>query len=332
MVRMQANLSGPPEMTTGEVSVRVPLRLSFVGGGTDLPEYYRVHGSHLIAAAVDWHVTVRRDPSGSRGEAPSEYVDRFFAAHGMVGTGRAESGVAPGSGLGGSGAVCVALAALRQLDNGSRLDPMSVAREAFRWERGPLGEPVGFQDHVVAAFGGCIEASATPDGVLAVQSRPDLAEAIQAMLGDGRLLISRLGGTRRSSGLLQEMASSFQSEQVDTRAKPGVTELESALLADDVETLGSLIERQWEWKVAATPGAAPPKIRDTLQALRAAGAAGGKVMGAGSCGMALVTSALRHREAVWYALNDFGCPPESVSLCHRGIHFPSTSPCREDMP
>lgn len=320
-----------PARPATDVEVRLPLRLSFVGGGTDLPEYYTRHGSHLICAAIDWHITVGASAGGPRSPAHrSRYAERFFIEHDLAATGWVDSEVAPGSGLGGSGAVCVGLAAIRRITEGLPVDPNSVAQEAFRWERHSLDEPVGFQDHVAAAHGGCIEVTADPDGTLTVTPRPDLAEAVQAQLDDKRLQIVPLGGTRPASALLREMADSFNESPAKPSAKPSIAELEAALLSDDTTALGELIDRQWNWKVSVTPSAAPPRTRAVLETLRAAGASGAKVMGAGASGMILVACPPENRQRLSEALAALDRRPRPASLCHRGIHHPAALPCGKD--
>lgn len=143
-------------------TVRVPLRITLAGGGTDLPEYCEENGATVVSATIDKYMTVTVRP-GDR-ITTKKRLDKetgclvpndqhpYALAAGWTERDwiQIESDVPEGSGLGGSGALMVALVKARHPDISDHM----LASAAFCFERLHLDKPVGWQDHYVAAFGG----------------------------------------------------------------------------------------------------------------------------------------------------------------------------------
>lgn len=191
-----------------------PMRLSIAGGGTDLPEYYRLgattvtaaalaHRVHVVAAATAQQATdvldglARAGAAGGNGEAEAaggaengaaawEYLQQPadaavhaypLAAAELLGLAdrpalAVGSTVPPGSGLGGSGAYCVALLGALAAWSGRPLSPPDAAGLAFRLEREALGRTIGQQDAWAAALGGVPRIRIAPDGAAAAADSP----------------------------------------------------------------------------------------------------------------------------------------------------------------
>lgn len=311
----------PPTART--VAARSPLRISLAGGGTDLPEHAEKHGAWLFSAAIDRYVTAylgRPDALRALGAARDDLTDTFAAHHDLdpesIGV---VTDVPPGSGLGGSSTVCVALfRALARYRGIDPLPPLELALQAFAWERRRLGNPVGFQDHVAAALGGVVEMRADPGGQVRAWRHPDLDGAVSDMLGPaGCIVLAPTGGTRAANPLLQELADSFSTE-VDPRP-PSPAGLLEALQSRDHGAFGHMVARQWSWKTTLAPSACSPRARELIRAVEKAGATGAKVMGAGAAGWLMVVGPPAARDAIHAALRQAGVTIETTTICSDGV-------------
>src|SRR5207249_1876760 len=175
------------------------------GGGTDLPAYYERHGGFVVSTSINKYIYVFISPSTGRGVPISSSDYRAFSRHsaveaplwdGDLGLVKATlhefdvvegvslflaSEVPPGTGLGSSSTVAVALIkALATLQN-VRLTPSEVAEYACRIELDKLGSPIGKQDQYAAAFGGLNAVAFTRDGVEVerLRLRPDVLATLE---------------------------------------------------------------------------------------------------------------------------------------------------------
>lgn len=307
------------------VAARSPLRISLAGGGTDLPEHAKKHGAWLFSAAIDRYVTVylgRPASLKALGAARDDFTDAFAVHHdvdpksiGVV------TDVPPGSGLGGSSAVCVTLfQALARYRGVDPPPPLELALQAYAWERRRLGNPVGFQDHVAAALGGVVEMRADPGGQVRAWRHPDLDSVVDDMLGPtGCIVLASTGGTRAANPLLQELASSF-STPIDS-APPSPAGLLEALRNRDHDTFGVMVARQWGWKTALAPSVCSPRARELIRVVEHAGATGAKVMGAGAAGWLMAVGPPSARNTIRSALLQAGVATETTRICSEGVRF-----------
>lgn len=273
-------------MTTTAITVSTPLRISLGGGGCDLPEYYREHGADVLAAAIDRRMTV----AVSYGDGPGRTDPRvgLLAAHlGRPVHVRVRCPVPPGSGLGGSGALTVALvAAARVLGGTAELNPLAIGHQAFAWERWELGEPVGFQDQMASAFGSVTRMTAGRSDPITARRCDDLAPALARMLGTS-IRLFRTDRSRSAADQLKLFASrvggdSRCHELADTE------EVVAAIRHRDGARFGELMRRRWARKVDLNPAAEWPEISAAIADALAAGATGAKVVGAGGGGWLMV--------------------------------------------
>ncbi|MDQ3823319.1 MAG: GHMP kinase, partial [Actinomycetota bacterium] len=153
--------------TKVEIRARAPLRISLAGGGTDIPPYPHLHGGAVLSLTIDLSARVRmRAPSsrvtvsspdlrdGEHRERRADLVRATLAAFGATADVEASCDVPPGSGLGASSALAVALGAAAAALHDDELDPGELARRAVFVERTKLALPGGLQDAYAAAFGG----------------------------------------------------------------------------------------------------------------------------------------------------------------------------------
>jgi D-glycero-alpha-D-manno-heptose-7-phosphate kinase len=303
------------------IRVSAPLRLPLGGGGTDLPAYYTRRGGFLVAAAIADSVQVTIGAGRCGGRRPDQFVSRALRLLGAPEDlrVRVDSALPPGCGLGGSGALLVALAHALRLWRGEEAPPRRLlAEEAFRIEREWMGRPVGKQDAYAAAYGGVLALRIDPDGNCRPR-RLRLERPVQRRL-ERSLLLADTGGRRDAASLLaaQERAGGARAglEALDQIRSLG-RRASAGLAAGRPEALGPLFRRHWEIKRRLPSTPSTPEAERILALAEAAGARGGKLIGAGGGGFVLLDCGPA-RGAVERALAAAGVATRRVRLRGRG--------------
>jgi len=309
---------------------RAPVRISFFGGGTDLPAYYlREPGGgavlsttinkyvYVILNVSDYHElqitssdyrtfyrhtpgqTLMRDGDLSLGQA---VVHHFGVEHGL--NIFLASEVPPGTGLGSSGSVAVALVKAMSSARGHRLSADQVADLACHIEIEELGKPVGRQDQYAAAFGGFNWISFGPAGV-EVERLAVPREVVTRL--EANLVLAFTGSAHDSATILAEQSRSSEGgDPTVLEALRAVHELarrgRALLLAGDLDRFGDLLDQAWRHKRRFAPGVTNERIERLYAIARDNGALGGKIAGAGGGGFLIVYcadgAAARVREAL----------------------------------
>jgi D-glycero-alpha-D-manno-heptose-7-phosphate kinase len=315
------------------VRATAPLRISFVGGGTDFPHYYERHGGAVVSATIDQcaradvaarddrQVTIRSLDLGhlvafhlEQGPVYDGLMDLPKAAIQRLG---AETGIdvaiasdaPPGSGLGGSSALVTAcVGALAALD-GRSMSRSEVARVAYAIEREDLDIAGGWQDQYAAAFGGFNLLEFSSAGVEVTPL--DLDDAAIAELRS-HLLLCYTGHVRTDLGLIDAQIRMYAEGREETivgmkQLHEMAYELRDALTAVDVRSLGGLLREAYESKKRMNPRIAEgTPIERLLRVAESAGATGGKVCGAGGGGYLLLACEPSRQAAVRGALEAHG--------------------------
>jgi D-glycero-alpha-D-manno-heptose-7-phosphate kinase len=290
------------------IITRTPLRISIGGGGTDLPSYYQNHGGFVISAAINKYVYISINQTFFPGfflkYTEMEHAEAYdsirhplireaLRLHEMPNKLEIVSiaDVPAGTGLGSSGTFLVGLMHALHAFKRQPVIAETLAREAADVEMNRLGEPVGLQDHYIAAFGGLLCQEYRPDGTVVV--RPLRVE--QSALWELRdsLMLFFVGRTRRASSLLQDQKT--RSEQGDEKMIQGLhmvkklgLEIKDHLEAGNVEAFGHLMHEHWMSKKARSSDMSDSRIDEIYEFARAKGAAtGGKLVGAGGSGFLL---------------------------------------------
>ena len=319
------------------VVATAPMRITLAGGGTDLPEYYRHGPTQVLAITVD--LTVRVAVAGELGAAqaaaafepdrdryrlelgPRDHSPYRDAAAALLGISprvavAVSSRVRPGSGLGGSGAFCVALLDALAAANGVPLAPAAAAELAYRVERERLGRPVGSQDGWVAATGGAVRLDLSADGAACARHDPEVFAVVAGMLDRDLLLFST--PTSRDAGRVLAGAAPVTSA---TRAAAlrAAYAAERAFRSGDVTTVGRMLRCHWAEKVRRNPAADHPACH--LLAARAdeLGVHGFKLLGAGGGGHVLAAVDPARRQAT------------IAALAHAGLEHVPVRPRREGL-
>jgi D-glycero-alpha-D-manno-heptose-7-phosphate kinase len=319
---------------------RAPLRISLAGGGTDLQAYYARHGGAVVSATIDKHVYVILSADAGRHIQVSSSDYRSFFRNGVDELARIDgdlrlpkavlrrfgvrsglsillaSQVPPGTGLGSSSAVAVALTkALSELC-GRRLSPQEVAEAACAVEIGELGMPIGKQDQYAASFGGLRFYEFTSDGVRT--ERLDVPPGTLAALEE-RLMLFFTPSRHDSGQILAEQRQRCldgADSVVDSlhEIKEIALRVRADLLAGDVSRFGACLHQSWMAKRRLARGISHLRIDAWYDLAREAGASGGKIAGAGGGGFLLLCCEPERQESVTAALEGRGLVRMSFRL------------------
>lgn len=302
------------------IITRAPLRISFVGGGTDFEDYSRIHGGFVVSTTIDKYVyvTVNRKFDGRIHVRYSdiECVDRLDdlrhnicrEALRMTGVDRAvEIAIvsdvpSQGSGLGSSSSLAVGLLKALYIHIGYAISPRELAERACELEIGTLQAPIGRQDQCAAAHGGFNMIKFAPSGEISVRGLGQYEE--KAGWLEKATLLFYLNG-RSSNAILSSHKSAIpeKGETLDRQAllvQFFLVWLQHS--APKHEVAGQLISRSWELKKAMTPAATNDRIDSLVAAAMDAGALGAKVCGAGGGGFLMILCEPEHQDAVRQAL------------------------------
>jgi D-glycero-alpha-D-manno-heptose-7-phosphate kinase len=318
---------------------RTPLRVSFFGGGSDLPSYYRRHGGAVLSAAIDKsvYVTVSRKfddavrVSYSRTEevAHASKVEHPLVREALTLLG-IEGGVeitsvadipASGTGLGSSSSFTVGLLNALHAFRGKLVSATTLARESCHIEIDRCGEPIGKQDQYAAAHGGLNFLRFHPDESVEVRKAvcaPGTLAALQS-----HLLFFYTGVTRSASALLRNQSSNVaqagaKSDGTGELVKLAETAFDD-LCAGNIGNFGALMDEAWQIKRSLAEGISNDQIDDAYAAARKAGALGGKVLGAGGGGFLMFFAPPENHAAIRKALGllretPFAFAPEGSSI------------------
>lgn len=314
---------------------RTPLRMSFAGGGTDLPCFFREHGGGaVLSAAIDKYVHVivsprfegdlrvgytRTEICGSLNEVEHDLVRealrRTGLSHGLDVLTLADV-PGGGTGMGSSSAVTVGLLNAFHAYRGVHRSSEQLAREACEIEIDILGKPIGYQDQYASAVGRMNLIEFHPDG--SVQVQPVIAAADTFAALHRSLMLFYLGGTRSADAVLARQSSAIR-DGTNVEALKAMRALayrtRDLLAGGEVEEVGRLLHEGWELKRTVADGVSNEIVDGAYTAARSAGALGGKLLGAGGSGFLLVHAPPPAQAAVRSAL---------ASLREVPFHFASS--------
>lgn len=302
------------------IITQTPLRISFAGGGTDLPDFYEVHGGAVCSSAIDKFVYCivkeRFDDKIYVNWSKKEIVDSVDQIeHDLVREAMRKVGVtkgveisflsdipSEGSGLGSSSTVTVGVLHALYAYVGETPTAEQLAREACDIEIRKLGKPIGVQDQYIAAYGGLRYFQFGPGPTVKVNTVAVPRSTLEDL--DNILMLFFTGKTRKADSILaKQKANIGQNEQVLKQMAQQAAEVRQLLEAGDVMALGPLLHRGWEAKRQVTGGATTNNDLDEMyQRALAAGCLGGKIAGAGGGGFFLLVVPSERRQAVRKAL------------------------------
>ncbi len=320
------------EVEPKTVKSRAPVRVSFSGGGTDVPPFSEEHGGCVLSTTINKYIAAEisssQDPKNNEIvfpdlglEAKLPYGERYlYSAENASEDPKLDivkaslnvfrpdkpvrvflHGDAPsGSGMGTSSASNVALVtAFREL-KGTSLDKQEIAEEAIRIERGLLQIPGGFQDQYASAFGGFNFIEFLPNEkriVHPLDLSDDTKSKLHASLG-----LFYLGGVHSERTQQKELISAMKTNLDALEAlkllKKQTIEMKTALENGDLETFGKLLHAGWELKKRSSSAVSNPVIDAFYESALNAGTLGGKLLGSGGSGYLLLFTPIGKRSFV----------------------------------
>lgn len=297
------------------IVTRTPLRVGLVGGGTDLPDFYREFGGRVLNAAIDKYVYVivkqRFDDDIYVNYSAKEIVSRVEdVQHELVREAMHMAGVrggveittladipSAGSGLGSSSSVTVGLLQALFAYRGRQVPAEELAERACAIEIDRCRKPIGKQDQYAAAFGGVCDLRFGPGDRVTVNQLA-LTSVARRQLQD-ELLLFFTGRTRSAGSILSEQRENITDRLPQlTQLRDLAAEAVGGLRGGDVNALGTALAKSWQAKRELASGVSDDQIDEAVGAALAAGATGAKVTGAGGGGFLLVVCPLEHQRAV----------------------------------
>jgi D-glycero-alpha-D-manno-heptose-7-phosphate kinase len=292
---------------------QTPYRVSFAGGGTDLPAFYRKEFGAVLSTTIDQHIYVtihrRFEPtirvSYSRTEVAStldevqhelvrEVLRRVEIDEPLEITTIGD--VPAGTGMGSSSSLTVGLLAALYGYRHRVVAPRTLAEQACAIEIDVLGKPIGRQDQYAAAFGGLNYIRFNSDETVDVEPIPCRTETLAEL--ERRVLLVYTGQTRDANAILQQQSGGTANRMVILRAIRDLADrMRHALAGEgDLDRFAALLHEGWELKRSLGSGISTKWVDDWYEAARRAGAVGGKLLGAGGGGfLLLVAPPWRHR-------------------------------------
>jgi len=338
--------------------VRSPVRISFGGGGTDLPVYYETHGGAVLSTAINKYfytvLTRRTDDkiqvisSDLRINETWEDIARMEIGDGNLSIPLAiikeldshpfvnlflASEIPPGTGLGSSASVCVGI--LKTLTAYLRV-PMSkyeLAEKAFHIAHDLLGLPVGKQDEYATAFGGLNYITFSPDGRSSVEPVPLPADVMREL--QRNLMLFFTGASHNSWSILKAQEQSANQPGGPTidflhRIRALAKSMRLALLSGNLREFASLLDEGWQVKRKLSDNISSRRIDDLYEIARQHGALGGKITGAGGGGFLLLYCEENEQTLVRDALAKEGLQQMTFEFDFQGTRVLINDPFLDD--
>ena len=301
------------------IAVRTPLRVSFLGGGTDFDDFFLRYGGAVVSTAIDKYVYIiikkRYDNLVRVSYSKQEVVETVDELeHEIIRETMRKTGITQGieiitladvpshgTGLGSSSSVCVGLLHALYAYKGEYKSQIELAQEACRIEIDILKKPIGRQDQYITAYGDIRFITFGSEGI--ILERIDIPDEDKRRL-ESNLLLFDTTLTRNSNDILTEQVSKIDF-QLDTlqAMRDSAYKARELITAGDFDDFGLLLDENWELKKQLSSMISNPEIDDMYQAARSAGALGGKITGSGGGGFLLLYCPRERSDSVRAALH-----------------------------
>jgi D-glycero-alpha-D-manno-heptose-7-phosphate kinase len=303
---------------------RTPFRISFFGGGTDYPPWFKQHGGAVLSTSFDkyCYITCRELPpffehkyrvayskvenAKDIGDIEHPAVRAVFSEMGMT-QGlevHADADLPARSGLGSSSSFVVGMLNSLSALQGKRVTKEWLTQEAIRIEQEVLRENVGSQDQAAAAHGGFNVIHFQQDGGLRVE--PLVLPAARKQELNEHLMLFFTGFSRFSSDIAKAQVANMEKKAESLHRMRAMVDEGISILCDgrDIRDFGDLLHCGWVQKRGLSDQVSNGSIDALYDKARQAGAIGGKLLGAGGGGFMLLFVAPEQQPAVRLALAD----------------------------
>jgi D-glycero-alpha-D-manno-heptose-7-phosphate kinase len=292
---------------------QTPYRVSFAGGGTDLPAFYQAEAGAVLSTAIDQHMyvtihkrfenTIRVAYSRNELADSVNQVQHDLVREAMKLVEIDEpleittiGDVPAGTGMGSSSSLTVGLLNALFAYRGQICGHERLAELACRIEIDLLKKPIGRQDQYAAAFGGLNYFRFNPDHTVDAEPVPCQPETLEEL--ERRTLLLYTGQTRSADGILERQSEGTADKMTVLRAMRDLADEMRKTIAGpgDLDAFAELLHQGWELKRSLGFGISGQVIDDWYEAARRSGATGGKLLGAGGGGFLLIMAPpWRHR-------------------------------------
>ncbi|MDH5675447.1 MAG: sugar kinase [Myxococcales bacterium] len=298
---------------------QTPYRLSFAGGGTDLPSFYEQEPGAVLSVGLNQHMYVTVSPrfekttrvAYTRTEIAEsiENIEHTIVREALRLTGLGPhleittvGDVPAGTGLGSSSSLTVGLLNALYAYRGDVTSPSRLAEESCHIEIDVLEKPIGRQDQYAAAFGGVNYIRFNSDHTVDVEPVPCRRATLREL--ESRVLLLYTQQQRSADRILQAQSDGTQDKMSVLRDMRDLAAMMRSALAGeaDLDEFARLLHEGWLLKRSLGFGITTPVIDEWYQAARRAGAQGGKLLGAGGGGFLLVVAPPHRHEAIRDAL------------------------------
>jgi len=324
---------------------RAPLRISFAGGGTDVPPYCDQRGGAVVNSTIDKYayctIVPRNDKKINIRSLDFDRTEKWKVEDAFLYDGNLDIVKAvlnhfdikqgfdmflhcdapPGSGLGSSSTVIVSI--IGAISEWLRI-PMSlyeIANLAYDLERVDLGLIGGKQDQFAATFGGFnyIEFKANDTTVTPLRIRDDILHELHY-----RLLLCHTGKTRNSGNIIEDQKANIKKgkksviSSLDT-VKDLVVDIKNALVKGDINKMAKAIDKSWEYKKKFSKTITNPYIESIYNTAKKNGAIGGKISGAGGGGFMFFICEFDKKHIVADKIEKLGAETVSFAFDKHGL-------------
>ena len=297
---------------------RTPFRVSFVGGGSDLPAFCDRQKGAVLSVGINkaMYVTLHPyfDPNRtllryskvelvdhlSKVEHPifREAMDLCGIEGGLEISSTAD--IPSGTGMGSSSAFTVGLLHVLHAHQNRFVSAAQLAEQASHLEINVLGEPIGRQDQYAAAFGGLNVIEFHAEGRVQVEPLTLKREVIASL--EDSLLLFYTGQQRQTRSVLADQSKNVLSDEARFESQGQMVKLvyqmRDALYAESLADFGALLHENWGLKKSLSTKISNPAIDEAYQAALDAGASGGKLLGAGGGGFLLLFCLPEHQASL----------------------------------
>lgn len=320
---------------------RTPFRVSFFGGGTDYPAWYRKYGGAVLAATINkyCYLTCRYLPPFFEHRIRVVYsqiencrtideinhpavrkilrylkIDRGIEIH--------HDGDLPArSGLGSSSAFTVGLIHALHALEGHMPNKQQLAKESIYIEQECLKETVGSQDQVLAAHGGFNHIVFHTDGEISVRPMTLARERLSEL--NSHLMLFFTGISRTASNIAESYVNGVEAKEKEIRAISDMVDEGIAILSkgQDVGYFGKLLHEAWQVKRSLSSKVSNSSIEEIYNEAMAAGALGGKLIGAGGGGFMLLFARPQDQSKIREKLSKLVCVPFQFEFAGSQVIF-----------
>jgi len=301
------------------IITRTPFRISFFGGGTDYPGWFRDHGGAVLATTIDkyCYITCRRLPpffehkhrivysridNVQRPEQIEHPAVRAVLQWAQVSDGleiHHDGDLPARSGLGSSSSFTVGLVHALHALRGQMAGKEALARNAIHIEQDLIGENVGSQDQVSAAFGGFNRIEFRRDG--GVDVAPVILPAGRREELKSHLMLCFTGLSRIASEVSKSKIDNLKNRAEELHRMRAMVDEAAGILQDvrrPIADFGKLLDASWQYKRRLSDKVSTPEIDHIYETAMVAGATGGKLLGAGGGGFMLLFAAPERQAAI----------------------------------